>query len=352
MPSKIVYPVLFFLLFASCTKEKIQINAACELIPDGTYLIKWETFPPITGTVKIHESQRPDSFNMNAPNFEIDIQNGYKRILSTSPTRPYFKLVFNNKYSTITSERIIPMLGIFNFRDVGGYYNNKEKRQLKWGKLYRSGSLAMASKYDIRMLYQLGIETIIDLRTERESYEYPNSFKAPHIYNLPLRGDHHDIFFEEILLHRLTRNDILAYDQDVFSFLLENNTDYFTKLFDILLEEKNYPIVFYCSLGKERSALATALVFKALELDDDTIFEDYLLSNRWIDYPSLLRNADMYPMEVQETITALFSAHRETLKNSFETLKTNYGSIEHYLENELKLTPKKREKLKAILMYE
>ena len=118
------------------------------------------------------------------------------------------------------------------------------------------------------------------------------------------------------------------------------------------MEEKNYPVVIYCSLGKDRSALASALIFKALEVDDDTIFEDYLLSNRWIDYPSLLRNADIYPMEVQETITALFSAHRETLKTSFETLKTNYGSIENYLEHELKLTPKKREKLKSILLYE
>ncbi|GHT75918.1 tyrosine phosphatase [Bacteroidia bacterium] len=352
MPTKVIYPFFFFLLLIGCTKEKTQINVACELSPDGTYLIKWETYPPMTGTVRIYESNRPDSFNINASDFEVNIQDGYKRILAmASYVRPYFKLVFNKNYSVITADRIVPMQGIFNFRDLGGY-SNKENHRLKWGKLYRSGSLSMADRQDIRTLNQLGIETVIDLRTEKESYLYPNKFKAPQVYNMPLRGNRHDIFFAEILSQKMKRDDILGYDQSVFSFLLENNTDYFIRMFDVLLDEKKYPVVIFCSLGKDRSAIAAALILAVLDVDDDTILDDYLLSNKWIDYPSLLQNADIYPAEVQETITALFSAHRETLKNSFDALTANYGSVANYLEHELKLTPKKREKLKSILLYE
>jgi protein-tyrosine phosphatase len=332
-------------------KETPQINTVCELIPNGAYLIKWETFPPMKGTVKIYESNRSDSFNLHSPIFELNIEDGYKRILAMpTSSRTYFKLIFNKKYSVIATNRIVPMQGIFNFRDLGGYYN-KENKQLQWGKLYRSGTLAMATKHDLKFLGKLNIETVIDLRTEKESYSYPNKFKAPQIYNLPLRGNRYDIFFDEILSQKMKRKDVLIYDQNVFSFLLVNNTDYFIKMFDVLLDENNYPVVIYCSLGKDRTAIASALILAALEVDEETIVEDYLLSNDLINYHSLVQNAELYPIEVQETITALFSAQRETIKYSLELLKDNYGSIDDYLEKELKLTHRKREKLKSLLLY-
>lgn len=351
MIKKLLISLVYIIPFISCTKDNYKISVGCEVMPNGTYMIKWETFPPMEGTVKIYESNQPDSFNLNSPIAEIDINQGYKRILPLAggPGRPYFKLIFNKDHSIITTERVVPMQGIFNFRDIGGYTNN-ENRYSKWGRLYRSGSLAMASKRDIEVLNKLGVETVVDLRTERESYMFPTKFKAPHVYNLPLRGNRYDFFFDEILSQKMKRSDILMYDQNVFSFLLENNTDYFIRLFDILLEEKNYPIVMYCSLGKDRTAIATALIFAALEIDESILVDDYLMSNDLIDYHAIVRNADRYPLEVQETITALFSAHKETIRNSLESLLNNYGSIDNYFEKELKLTSRKREKLKDILL--
>jgi protein-tyrosine phosphatase len=320
-------------------------------MPNGTYLIKWETFPHIDGTVQIYESNRPDSFNLDIPVSEQNIREGYKRVLAMHTfARTYFKLVFNKKYSVITANRELNMQGIFNFRDLGGYNNNANK-QIQWGKLYRSGSLSMATQADIALLNKLGIETIIDLRTEKESFFSPNKFKAPQVYNLPLRGNPHNLFFDEILSQKMKREDILAYDQDLFSFLLENNTDYFIKLFDILLEEKNYPAVIYCSLGKDRTAIASALILAALNVNEDIILDDYLLSNNLINFHSLVQNADVYPMEVQETITALFRAHKETINYSLDLIKDNFGSVDNYFEKELNLTHKKREKLKSLLLY-
>jgi protein-tyrosine phosphatase len=209
----------------------------------------------------------------------------------------------------------------------------------------------MATRPDMNLLNRLGIETIIDLRTEREGYSSPTKFKAPQVYNLPLRGNRHNIFFDEILSQKMKREDILAYDQDLFSFLLENNSDYFIRMFDILLEEKNYPVIIYCSLGKDRTAIASALILAALDVDEDIIFDDFLLSNSLIDFHSLVQNADIYPLEVQETMTALLRAHKETIRYSFDLLKDNFGSLDNYFEKELGLTHKKRERLKSILLY-
>ena len=149
----------------------------------------------------------------------------------------------------------------------------------------------------------------------------------------------------------MTRTDILLYDQNVINFILENNSDYFIKMFDILLNENNYPVVIYCYLGKDRAAIASALILSVLDVDYNLIIDDYLMSNNLIEYNSLVANADMYSYEVQETITALFSAHRESIKNSFDVLKEHYGSVDNYLEKELGLNARKKEKLKNLLLY-
>ena len=353
MDKKILLFVSYLTIFvSSCTKEKPEIRAACELTSSGTYLIKWEAFPPIEGTVKIYESFRSDFFDLNSSISEQNINVGYKSVLA-KPTynRSYFKLVFNKKYSIITAERVIATSKIFNFRDLGGYYN-RENKQTQWGRLYRSSSLAMAGERDIAILNQLGIKTMIDFRTEKENISYPVKYHAEQVFSFPLRGNNYNIFFDKILSGKMRRGDVVVYQQDVLSFILENNTDYFIKMFDILLDENNYPVVFYCSLGKDRSAIAAALIFAALGIDRETIINDYLLSNNLIDPYSLVKNADKFNYQVQETIIALFSANKEVFNYAFKRIEKDYGSIPDYLEKELKLTKKKREKLKEILLYQ
>jgi protein-tyrosine phosphatase len=346
-------PVLVLLaVFHSCAKEKPDVRAACELTSAGTYLIKWEIYPPLNGTVQIYESARPDSFNLKSPITEQDISTGYKNVLSMpSAARTYFKLVFNKKYSIVTTTRTVPMQQIFNFRDMGGY-SNRNRKQSRWGKLYRSGSLALPSKDDIQTLNQLGIKTIIDLRTERDDYFHPLKFQPERIFNLPLRGNSYNAFFDKILSGTWRRVDAFVYSQDIFSFLIENNADHFSKMFDILLDEDNYPIVFFCSLGKDRSAIAAALILTALDIDREIILNDYLLSNDLIDYYSLVKNIGSFTLQVEETIMALYGSNREYLTYALDRIEKDYGSVLNYLEKELKLSNKKREKLKEILLYE
>ncbi|MDR2056711.1 MAG: tyrosine-protein phosphatase [Dysgonamonadaceae bacterium] len=354
MIKKAFFLFLHLAVFSSCTKEKPDIHAVCELTPSGIYLIKWEIYPPLEGSVKIYESSRPDSFDLNSPVAEQNISVGYKNVLSMpSIARTYFNLVFNKEYSVITTSRSVPMQKILNFRDIGGYFN-KTKKQIRWGKLYRSGSLAPANRYDIYVLNSLGIETIIDLRTENDNYFHPIKYQPERIFNLPLRGNNHSVFYDKILAGEMKKRDAFIHSQDFFSFLLENNTDYFIKMFDILSDEKNYPLVFFCSLGRDRSAIATALILSALDIDRETILNDFMLSNDLlVDFYSLMENADLFSsQEVQETLTALFNSNREYLTYALERIEKEYGSIQNYLEKELKLTHKKREKLKEILLSE
>lgn len=352
MIKRLLLPTISILLFTFCSQEKPDIQVACETNFSGNYLIKWETFPTMEGNVKIYESFTPDSFNLFSPIAESEINKGFKEVLAMRTlNRSYFKLVFNKKYSVITAERIIPMETLYNFRDLGGYYNDEHK-QTKWGKLYRSSSLATASVQDRETLKNLGIKTLIDFRPESEKSTNLREYHAPQIYNLPLRGNRFNVFFDNILSEKMMKGDVLVHLEDVLSFLLENNSDYFTEMFDILLDENNYPIVMHCSLGKDRTGVASALILAAIGIDREQILNDFVLSNESINFNALFANADMFTSNVQETITALFSAHKETLIYSFDRIAKEYGSVDNYLEQELNLTPKKRERLKELMLYQ
>ena len=355
MRRNLKFSVLSLLLFSYCTQEKPDIRVACETVPLGNYIIKWETFPPMEGTVKIYESSVPDSFNLSSPIAELEINKGVKDVFFVQTAkRSYFKLVFNKKYSAITAERTIPTQNIFNLRDLGGYYT-VNGRQTRWGKLYRSSSLARATFQDKKTLNNLGIQTIIDFRTDRERYKYPSKYVARQTFYFPLRGNPYNVYFDRILSKEMKAGDVKIYAQDMFSFLLENNSDYFIKMFDILSDADNYPVLIHCFSGSDRSAVAAALILAALDIDMDQIINDYMLANtQQIDINSLIppnTNIFLQDPDVQETFTALCRVHKETITYSFDKIIKEYGTLDNYFNTELKLTPKKREKLKEIMLY-
>ena len=350
--------IFSLLLFSHCTQEKPDIRAVCETVPQGYYKLKWETFPPLEGTVKIYQSFLPDSFNLSFPIAETEISKGFKDVFFVQSTkRSYFKLVFNKEYSIITSERIIPMQGLYNFRDLGGC-NAPNGKQTCWGKVYRSSSLAFATLQDAKFLKNLNIRTVIDFRTDRERYRAPSKFIIPKTFNFPLRGNPFNVFLDRILSKEMKAADVIIYAQQVFSFLLENNSDYFIQMFDILLDTNNYPILFDCSSGSERSAVASALILAALDIDLDQIISDYMLINDkeqtdLSSYFSNFFNEDIYLQdpEIQETFTAMLRMHKGTITNSFDRIIEDYTSLDNYFTTVLNLTPKKRDKLKEILLY-
>jgi protein-tyrosine phosphatase len=355
MLKKIPFFVLALLSLSFCSRENPKIRVSCEATLSGNYLLKWETFPPMEGTVKIYESYTPNLPETFIPAAEVPIERGFRDVFSMHYLkRSYFKLVFNKKYTVITAERRIPTQKLFNFRDLGGYYNEDE-RQIKWGRLYRSSSLAYATVQDARILNNLGIKTVIDFRTDQERCNFPTRYSAPQIFNLPLRGNPTlTMYFDKILSGEMKKGDVILYSQDFTLWVLENNSDYFEKLFDILLTEQNYPIVMNCVLGNDRSGLAAALILAALGVDNEQIINDFVLSNDLIPYDELFPEAHLFGEEIQETMTARWRAHEPSITWSFEKLiqDKEYTSLDEYFEKELKLTPKKREKLKEIMLYQ
>ncbi len=70
--------------------------------------------------------------------------------------------------------RLIKLDGMTNCRDLGGYTND-QGQQIAWGKLYRADDLSRLSDADIAKLSdELGIKTVVDLRSTKEAQRHPN----------------------------------------------------------------------------------------------------------------------------------------------------------------------------------
>ncbi len=73
------------------------------------------------------------------------------------------------------AKRLLPLEGGVNFRDMGGY-PAADGRRVKWGHLYRSGTMNRLTEADRAHLAERGIRTVIDFRTESEHAHEPNDW--------------------------------------------------------------------------------------------------------------------------------------------------------------------------------
>ena len=90
--------------------------------------------------------------------------------------RFYFELV-TDKGTLLLAERHLPMVGGYNFRDLGGF-KTKEGRYTKWGKLFRADELSNLTEDDLKYLSSIPITSVIDFRAQSEVKRSPD--KLPH----------------------------------------------------------------------------------------------------------------------------------------------------------------------------
>ncbi len=152
--------------------------------------------------------------------------------------------------------------GVINFRDLGGW-KTSDGGAVKQGLLYRSAKFsadetgeAMVTDAGREELKRLGIRTEIDLRRtdNNESGGISESVIGPDVkyVSIPLESG---------------GNIILL------------NKDKLKEIFEILGNKDNYPIVFHCSIGTDRTGMVAFLVNGLLGVAEDDLYRDFLFSN-------------------------------------------------------------------------
>ena len=147
---------------------------------------------------------------------------------------------------------------VSNFRDLGGYCN-KDNLKINKNTIYRSNFFSNISKEDLIKLKDLKIKTIIDFRGTKESEinkheEYSklaiNTYSKPietnssiKLYNLFTSGKPSEKKVRELMIE--------SYKEYALDF--SENYKFF---FEILSEKDNFPLIFHCTAGKDRTGFA------------------------------------------------------------------------------------------------
>ncbi|WP_256809286.1 tyrosine-protein phosphatase [Bradyrhizobium sp. Bra64] len=236
--------------------------------------------------------------------------------------------------------RHLALQGASNFRDLGGY-PTADGRTTRWRHIFRSNHLGQLTAADIEIVRTLGVRHAFDFRGLEERAAGVCVVNEITVHSLPIEPTVVAALRTELARGSLTAPVALELMRESYRNYVRHNTASFRSLFSHLLEDRA-PLVIHCTAGKDRTGFASALILHALGVADEIIAEDYLLTNRL--YRRDPSSASDLPADV---LDAIGSVEVSYLAAAFEAVGRDYGDLETYLRDGLKLGTSERSALKA-----
>lgn len=321
--------------------------------PNGDYHLRWRHAHPGTRvTVSVADDHR-------SPQLVRELQqvNEGEVTISGLPRnhRHLFHLRDDAGHELLIAERTLALEGTPNFRDLGGY-QAADGRCVKWGYLFRSGQLSALTDDDRALLQHVALDVVCDFRREEEQERDPSRFgePGPQLLSLSITPGSNASFFSAAGV----TEDV---DQRaMFDFMVDINRDFVTqqaaaysKMFHSLLAGDDVRMLVHCAAGKDRTGFAAAILLLALGVPRDVILADYMLSGEYfkpavqVDY---LRAK--YEMDVDaDVLLPVLQVHEDYILAALEVIDTDYGSVEAYLDQALKVSGDDLQKLRNTYLY-
>jgi protein-tyrosine phosphatase len=221
--------------------------------------------------------------------------------------------------SAIPGREPSPLAGAFNFRDLGGLPAGAGRR-VRTGVLFRSDTLQALTGADVtRLVDDLGVQLVIDLRVGTESVSEgrgPLAASTVCYLNAPLRD------LPAAVPDLTPAEQSLRFSLDH----LASPSPVLPMLVTLLAAAAGRPAVLHCAAGKDRTGLVTALVLRLIGVGDEDIVADYLASapnmarivERFRSWPRYRDHMAAVPPEVYE-------AHEHTIRGILRGLDDGYG---------------------------
>ncbi len=234
-----------------------------------------------------------------------------------------------------STQRLVHVRGAVNFRDVGGY-KTTDGRQVKWNRVFRSASIQGLTPSDMDTLRAKHIYTVIDFRGKQESAQAPDRLLPDTDYLLSPAGSDDGMMSKDQMSKMFKGDGFLEefYGKGGIKYFGERYRPLFQKL---LVMKDTTAMLYHCTGGRDRTGMATALFLYTLGVPRQTINEDFTASNIYL-RPMMGRM--MKPMAEQtgmtvEQLNKKMELRPELLDIFFNALKTEYGSVEAFMQKEL-----------------
>ncbi|MCQ2428129.1 MAG: tyrosine-protein phosphatase [Clostridia bacterium] len=175
-------------------------------------------------------------------------------------------------FKTLDGPRTLCVDGIANFRDLGG--KDCTGGVLRQELIYRCGRLnannkkgTTVSSTGLKVLKELGIKSEIDLRGDTSDTVHQNGFKKDGSETMYSWGGEQIQYFLCPAIYSASMLNTAEGQKMV------------KDTFEILAKPENYPVIFHCSIGTDRTGITAFLIEGVCGVDLETIERDYLFSN-------------------------------------------------------------------------
>jgi len=253
-----------------------------------------------------------------------------------------------------------------NLRDIGGK-KTQTGLEVKTGYLFRSGHLSELEKEDFNQFKNLQLKTIIDLRRPLEIEKYPTpNLDEVETLNFSVSSDDNEF---AIAANFLNGEDIPTemsgkIIEKYFKNSVSEKLNYYVPVFESLTNTDNFPLLFHCVAGKDRTGIVSAFLLGILDVDESLIIEDYLLTNKLREKEMQLKEKQIRDHLVETTenkseklieermeiAQSLLYAKENFITSVFDEVKKSFGTWDSFRLNGLKINNERFEDLKNFLL--
>lgn len=246
---------------------------------------------------------------------------------------------------TDSATRVIRMQGTVNFRDAGGYKTADGKRVIT-GKVFRSADISKLTDTDMQVMAGHHIYTVIDFRGKKESAAAEDRLLPNTDYTLSPAGSD-SLPDPKQMAQMIKQKGFLMdmYGQRSVQYYGERYRPLFQKLLSL---PDTSSILYHCSGGRDRTGMASALFLYVLGVPQQTIEEDFVASNIYLQpmmgkwYKPMQQAFGMSEAEIR----AEMDLRPEHIRNFFSAINAEYGSVEKFMQQEMGVGQKEIKLLK------
>jgi protein-tyrosine phosphatase len=205
--------------------------------------------------------------------------------------------------------------GLINLRDLGGLPTASGVPTLT-GRLLRSESPHTLSESGLQKLLELGIGTVVDLRTASEREQRPSP-----LIEAGVQHSHAPIFTDDE-----DYPDHLATAAEVYCWWLRERRTGVAAAMRAVADAPSAPILVHCHAGKDRTGVVVGLVLRLAGVEIDDIADDYAISG--VQLAEMLARdrvtaveRGMDPVRVER----LFTVRREAMVQTMQCVDSEHG---------------------------
>lgn len=255
--------------------------------------------------------------------------------------------------------------GVSNFRDIGGW-NTLDGKVVRPNLAFRSAHLNNITAKGIETLKNLGVKKVYDMRSPVESLHFKQNLLSTVdglevVHMLGLEKQEADV--QNSRFSTMLAEAALTSNTGSYGPLFESVIPFYKPIFEHFRDEPDLPIVFSCSLGKDRTGIITLLLLLLCRVDPLIVAQESALSregvvglrseiqeyfisreenasgsNEAIEYIETRKPHPDWTL-AKDGVDNILSIDSNAILQAIALLEDSYGGVEAYLTLKVGLSP-------------